>query len=132
MKKTILLFVIAILALATVGLWIYSSKNTFSAGNIFQVAVIVILVGFALFFGFKRIGSSIRGEPAEDELSKKMLVKASSLSFYISIYLWLIVMYFSDKTKLATHTLIGAGIMGMAIVFALCWIVIYLRGIRNE
>jgi peptidoglycan/LPS O-acetylase OafA/YrhL len=132
MKKTILLFVIAILVLGTVGLWIYSSKNAFSPGNIFQLGVIVIVVGFALFFGIKRAGSTMRGEPAEDELSRKMLVKASSISFYISIYLWLIVMYFSDKTKLATHTLIGAGILGMALLFALCWVVIYLRGIRNE
>jgi hypothetical protein len=38
----------------------------------------------------------------------------------------------SDKSKLATHSLIGGGILGMAVVFAICWIVVYFKGIRNE
>jgi uncharacterized membrane protein len=94
--------------------------------------VIFILVAFALFLGYRRTKSYRKDEPQEDELSKKIITKASSLSFYISIYLWLVIMYLSDKSKLAVHTLIGSGIVAMAIVFAICWLVIRLRGLRNE
>ena len=58
--------------------------------------------------------------------------KTSSLSFYISLYLWLAIMYFSDKIDFETHTVIGAGILGMAVVFVICWLVFNFRGIRNE
>ena len=104
----------------------------FSLKEIVPYMVIILIIGFALFAGFKRLMSARRGEPSEDELSKKILVKASSVSYYISIYLWLIIMYLSDKTKMENHTLVGAGILGMALTFALCWVIIYFRGLRNE
>jgi len=90
------------------------------------------VIGFAVFIGVKRLLSFKRGEPVEDELSKKILLKASSISFYVSIYLWLFIMYYSDKTQLESHTIIGMGILGMSIIFAIAWVVTYLRGIKNE
>jgi peptidoglycan/LPS O-acetylase OafA/YrhL len=89
-------------------------------------------VAFAVLIGYKRLSSAKRGEPAEDELSKKVMRKTSSLSFYISLYLWLAIMFFSDKLNYETHTIIGTGILGMAVVFAVCWLVVYFTGIRNE
>lgn len=41
-------------------------------------------------------------------------------------------MYFSDKIKYETHTLIGAGIVAMAIIFAVSWVIFNFRGIKNE
>ena len=31
-----------------------------------------------------------------------------------------------------TEVLIGTGILGMAVTFALCWVILNFRGIRNE
>jgi len=132
MKKAVLIFIVAAIVLIACGLWIINSSVITGHKNIASLAVIILLIGFAIFIGFKRFTSVKRGEPAEDELSKKMLTKTSSISYYISIYLWLFIMYFSDKTKFETHTLIGVGIMGMALIFALTWVIIYFRGIRNE
>ena len=131
MKRAILVFVIAALVLLTVGLWI-SSSTELKPMDLVTFGVIIIVVAFAVFVGFKRLSSTRRGEPAEDELSKKVMQKTSSLSYYISLYLWLAIMYFSDRFKYETHTVIGAGILGMAITFAICWIVINFRGVRNE
>jgi hypothetical protein len=105
------------------------------AGNaleLLETGVIFILVGFALFLGLSRVRSHLRKEPSEDEMSKRVMTKASSLAFYVSIYLWLFVMYASDKTTLPVHSLIGAGIMGMALVFLLSWIYVKLAGMKNE
>jgi peptidoglycan/LPS O-acetylase OafA/YrhL len=130
MKKSLLIFIIVFLVIGTVVLWILNSG--LNSLNLLMLGCISIVVLFALFNGIKRFRSASRGEPAEDELSKKMLTKASSISYYISIYFWLVLMNFSDRIKLESHSLIGAGVLGTAIIFALCWLVIWLTGLRNE
>ena len=132
MKKSIIVFIVAILVLATTALWFFTSKVDLKSVDIINFGIIVLVVSFAVFFGVKRFLSSKRGEPAEDELSKKVVRKAAGFSYYISIYMWLAIMYFSDRTDLENHTLIGAGILGMAVIFAICWSVINFTGIRNE
>jgi peptidoglycan/LPS O-acetylase OafA/YrhL len=131
MKRAILVFVLAALVLLTVGLWIFSSTEL-KPMDLVSFGVIIIVVAFAVFVGFKKLSSARRGEPAEDELSKKVMQKTASLSYYISLYLWLAIMYFSDKFNYETHTFIAAGILGMAITFAICWLVFNFRGVRNE
>jgi len=132
MKKAVIVFIVAALVLATVGLWIFSSSGNFKPADIASFGIIILVVVFAVFIGVKRLTSAKRGEPPEDELSKKVMRKTSSLSYYISLYLWLAIMYFSDKFNYETHTIIGIGILGMAVVFSVCWIVINFTGIRNE
>lgn len=132
MKKSVIIFVIAALVLLATFFWILSSSGNFKTNDPGSFIVIILLVAFALFIGFKRLSSVRRGEPSKDELSKKVMQKTASLSYYISLYLWLIIMYFSDKLIYETHTLIGAGIIGMAITFAVCWLIFNFGGIRNE
>jgi hypothetical protein len=131
MKKIYVLIILSVLVLVTAGIWIYYERITNGVQQMLQFAVILILVGFALYLVISRLKSERRGEPAEDELSKKMQQKASSLSYYISIYMWLAVSYYSDKTTLHTHTLIGAGILGMAIIFFAFWLYFKLKGIKD-
>jgi peptidoglycan/LPS O-acetylase OafA/YrhL len=132
MKKGVIVFILAALVLVTTGIWFFSSTEKFKLYEFVGFGVIILVVGFAVFIGFKRLSSAKRGEPAEDELSKKVMQKTAALSYYVSLYLWLAIMYFSDKIKYETHTVIGAGILGMAITFAICWLVFNFRGIRNE
>jgi hypothetical protein len=132
MKKTIVIFVVSALLLASVALWMSRGLVTGNIQEILAAAVIFILVGFALFIGLSRVRSHLRMEPSEDELSKRVMTKAASLAYYISIYLWLFIMYISDKTSLPVDSLIGAGILGMAITFFFCWLGIKVTGVKNE
>jgi peptidoglycan/LPS O-acetylase OafA/YrhL len=132
MKKAVLVFIVAALVLATVAVWIFSGPATLKLMDLVSFGVIIIIVAFAVFIGFKRLNSARRGEPAEDELSKKIMQKTASLSYYISLYWWLVIMYFIDKLNYETHTFIAAGILGMAVIFAGCWLVFNFRGVRNE
>jgi peptidoglycan/LPS O-acetylase OafA/YrhL len=131
MKKSYALIILSVLVLLSSGIWIYSDRISNHFNQMLLFAIILVIVGFALFIGFSRLKSERRGEPAEDELSKKTLQKASSLSYYISIYMWLAVSYYSDKTTLHTHTLIGFGILGMAIIFFASWLYFKLKGIKD-
>jgi len=60
------------------------------------------------------------------------MTRASSFAYYISIYLWLFIMYISDRTSLEARSLVGAGILGMAVVFLLCWLGVKAFGMKNE
>ncbi len=130
MKKTISIFVIIGLVVLALILWITKTR-TITYQDILMLGGVLVVVGFAVFIGINRIKSVIQKEPFEDELSKKIMTKASSISYYISIYLWLIIMYFSDKVALESHSLIGAGILGMAIIFLLSWIGVKMFGVSN-
>jgi peptidoglycan/LPS O-acetylase OafA/YrhL len=132
MKKSVIVFILAALVLISTAIWIFSGSGKINAMELVSLGVIVLVVLFALFVGFKGISSIKKGEPAEDEMSKRVMLKTSSLSYYISLYIWLAIMYFSDKFSYETHTVIGAGILGMAVTFGICWLVINFRGIRNE
>jgi Zn-dependent protease with chaperone function len=131
MKRTILMFIISALVVATLALWVFKGRVAGNTQELIMVGTALVIVGFAVYVGMSRLRSHRLREPAEDELSKKVMTRASSLAYYISIYLWLFVMYVSDKTTLPTHSLIGIGILGMAVVFLLCWLGVRFFGTKN-
>jgi len=132
MKRTVIGFVISALILVALAVWALKGHLSGNIGEIAMAGIVLVLVGFALFVGVSRLRSHRRHEPAEDEMSRQYMTRASSLAFYISIYLWLFVMYVSDKTTLPSHTLIGGGIVAMAMVFFLCWLGVRLFGMKHE
>ena len=128
-------FVILLIGVVTLslGAWVYFSKNdSFEIADLMQYAIIIVLVAFALIFGIRRLRSERRGEPAEDELSKKIMQRAAAIAYYVSLYWWLVLVYLSDNWQKETESLIGTGILGMAILFALCWIYFKVKGVSHE
>ncbi|MCK9411538.1 MAG: hypothetical protein M0Q53_04500 [Prolixibacteraceae bacterium] len=132
MKRTIIIFIVSALVLITSGVWYFNSKAVNSIADLLPFLILLLIVGLAVYIGYKRLMSVKRGEPAEDELSKKIMLRTSSVSYFLSIYLWLALMYFSDRITWENHTLIGAGIFGMAVIFALAWLFFNFLGVRNE
>jgi len=132
MKKAVIMFVVAAVVIFTAVLWFMSIDTAYKPADLLKLGVVILVVGFALFAAYKRLTSAKRGEPAEDELSKKIMQKTAAFSYYISIYLWLALGFFSDRLKLETHTIIGIGIMAMAVSFAICWVIINFTGVKNE
>lgn len=132
--KTRTYFVILLIGVVTLslGAWVYYSKNdTLEIADLMQYAIIVVLVAFALIFGIRRLKSERRGEPAEDEFSKKIMQRAAATSYYVSLYWWLALVYLSDNWQKETESLIGTGILGMAILFALCWVYYKIKGVKS-
>ena len=131
MKKTYL-SIFAIIAIVVAGLWLYQSKTDLTVFESGQYIVIAILIIFGLYFGLRKLLSAKRGEPDEDELSKKLTTKAAAISFYVSLYLWLVIMYISSENGYNNESTIGAGIIGMSLLFAISWVILKVRGIPNE
>jgi len=130
MKKSFLAVIVSVLVIVTTVLWM-SDALSVSVGEYTQFVIIGILVCFGLYVGYRRFTSEKRGQPAEDEFSKKVLQKSAAVSYYISLYLWLVIMYLTDRMKIETDIMFGWGILGMAVIFAGSWIYFNLRGMKD-
>ncbi len=132
MKRGFLALLVSGLVIAATVLWFFIVEKPIPTTEIVNFGVIVVLVGFGLYFAYRRFSSAKRGEPPEDELSKKMMQKTAAWSYYISLYMWVFMIWLKDRINLDTEEVLGAGILSMAVIFLVCWIAIKLRGMRNE
>lgn len=130
MRKAIFLVVLGVSLIVSFTYWLIFKTDQMSTQEILMIAALFIVVAFALFLAFRRLRDARQQLPQEDEMSKNIMRRGTATAYHLSLFMWLVVMFLSDKTKLECHSLIGAGIMGMAIMFAIGWI--YHRYIRRS
>ena len=130
MKRTILIVVIAMMAVGSFIIWIASSEIAFDFGTVLMILIPLVILAFAVIKVVQGISDVKNQMPAEDELSKMIMLRTGSTSFQLSLFLWLVIGSVEDRIDMEGHTIIGAGILGMAILFALSWI--YHRFIRRS
>jgi predicted histidine transporter YuiF (NhaC family) len=122
MRKAIFMVVLAVAVIVSFAYWLVFHSGEMDIQEILMIAGMVLVVGFALFLAFRRLRDVKNQTPGEDEMSKKIMRRGAATSYYVSIYLWLVIMMFEDKIDLERSSLIGAGILGMAIIWVLSWI----------
>ncbi|HHV03374.1 MAG: hypothetical protein M0P40_03215 [Bacteroidales bacterium] len=132
MKKSVIVFIVAGLVLISTGLWFFASVKEFNTMDLLHFGVIILIVGFTFFVGFKRLRNAKRGEPVEDELSKKILQKTAAISYYISLYIWVFLIFLKDRVEIETEELLGTGILAMAMTFGISWLILNFKGIKND
>jgi uncharacterized membrane protein len=120
--KAIFMAVLAVIVATTLIVYsLGSGGGVYSAGLIIIAAILVIFFGL---FAFRRYKDASEGLPFEDERSRKVLEKASSTSFYVTLYLLLTIGIFSENTinfrDVSQATSIAVG--GMALFFFIFWI----------
>ncbi len=81
--------------------------------NLQSIVIITISIGL-LVFVYRQLKRIRHGEVMEDELSFRVRDKAAARSFYISIYLWLVLSYVYEIPGIAQVI----GMSGMAVLFA--------------
>ena len=132
MKKIIFIITLTALLFSGVIFWILKTEEPVNLANIPQFGVIFILILFALILAFSRLKSLKQGLPAEDEFSKKLLNIAAGRAYYFSLYLWLGLMYLDSDGKYETESLFGIGIVGMAVLLGIHWVILKYTGIKDE
>ncbi|MBA7562682.1 hypothetical protein ES708_04335 [subsurface metagenome] len=133
MKKVFLPIFILTWVLVLSGLWIVQASN--STSSVLEYVFIgVILVLFILggYFGYGRIKRKKQGLPEDDELSRKIAQKAAAISYYLSLFLWLVLIYIQSHVIINIKWLFSTGMIGMAIIFIISWVIINNRGIKDE
>ena len=126
-KEKIRMIALIVISLFVIATGIMFSFKSFTKGNIAgaiggSFIAITILV-FAIFV-FRRGNRDLKeGYPLKDERSKKVIEKASSLAFYVTLYLLLAIGFLSeDVIKFRdVSQATGLAVAGMAILFAVFW-----------
>jgi uncharacterized membrane protein len=131
MKKTVFVISVSVITLVSTVILILNIWPEMQGDNL-QLLLFFVPVAFGFYMAYRRISSTKRGLPAEDEFSKKVRGKAASLAFFISAYFWLGLMFLSEHLKKETHTMISWGVLGMIVIFIASWVYYNFRGMRNE
>ena len=121
-RKATFIAVLAVSVLVTMIFWFVRSGATLDFGGSSIIIIQFVVLAFAIIVVFRRLKSAKQNLPAEDEMSKGILRKGAATSYYVSLYMWLAFMFFEDRIDLERSTLIGAGILGMALIYALSWV----------
>jgi len=130
-KLFFLLFIASGILLGA-GIWTYSSMvESVTTTDILMFGVLIIVVAFAIFIGLSRLQSEKRGQPSEDEMSKLIVQKTAATSYYVSLYLWIALLFFYGHRNSETETAIGVGVVGMSVIFALSWFYHRVRGLKS-
>ncbi len=129
--KAFLPVLVSVLILISTVLWIVFAGFSFSGNEIPQVIAIIVLAGFGLVIGVRRWKSLSRRQPPEDEMSARMTQKSAALSYYISLYMWLVIMYLTSEKKLDSEVSFGTGIICMGILFLLTRIYFHFFGLKH-
>ncbi len=122
MRKTVFIAVLAVSVMVAMILWLIRTDNPINIKGTLMISIQIVVVAFAIVVVFRKLKAAKLKLPTEDELSKNILRRGAATSYYASMFMWIGFMYFEDRIKLEGYRLIGAGILGMALIFALSWI----------
>jgi peptidoglycan/LPS O-acetylase OafA/YrhL len=123
--RLIIIGVISLVVIVTGAMFaIGSFRNKEIMGGVLGIIIALIILIFAVMV-YKRGNKDMKnGFPLQDERSKRVLEKASSLSFYVSLYLLLLVGFLSDDLipfrDISQATSVSVGCM--ALLFLVSWI----------
>lgn len=129
MKKVILLTLLLLTIIFSVLFTIKFERNLIE--NIHLITIIILVI-FGFIFIYSRLRSINDKEPIDDEYTKKLIQKTSSISFYVSLYLWVIILIIKDRFHMDLELWIGTGILSMSITFMVVFFVLKLKGILND
>lgn len=121
MKKVIIMILVAILVLVGMVVFLLDSKDL-DYKDYLMIGIQVVVVGFGIILIVRRMRDVRNKVPAEDEMSRDVKRRGASTSYYVSLYMWLAIMIFEERFELERSSLIGGGILGMALIYALSWI----------
>jgi peptidoglycan/LPS O-acetylase OafA/YrhL len=131
-SKTALIILVIGTVTMSLGMWAYYSlEGSLQGKDMLLFGVLIVVAVFGIYIGLRRVMSERRGEPGEDELSRRIMQKAGASSFYISLYFWLALSYFISDRDTAPETAIGLGIAGMALIFAFSWMYHRFKGLKD-
>jgi len=115
---------ISLIALVLAGLFV--SMKKVPRIEIISIAILVVIL-VVIFIGknLKNVKDVKKGLTIEDERSRKVALLAGAKSFQISMWYLLILLWFSSVLEiipLNTEQALGAGILGMAIIYGIIWL----------
>jgi len=123
--RIVAIIIVSLFVIVTGTLW---SLNSFAKGDIAGAVtgglIAITILVFAIFVYMRGNKDLREGYPLKDERSGRVLEKASSKAFYVSLYLLLAVGFLSSEGIIKFRDVsqaISLSMGGMAILFAVFW-----------
>jgi len=137
MKKLFLPVTMLAYVIVLAGIWIFQTRETENSTTPVSfeylfIGIIILFFSMGFYFMYKRARRKKQGFPIEDELSKKVARKAAAVSYYISLLLWLALIYLQVKLEINPRLILGYGLIGMALSFVGCWMFFNFKGLGDE
>lgn len=133
---------IAIVTILVLSSFVLLSLTLIQNGNVVQGSLTLVIAGVLLIFAIKMLKGQYEhtrdGFPIEDEMSKKVRMKAMAWAFLAGIY-WLLALGWYDNLATDKYGIspfrdpsqaTGAGILGMAILFGIFWAYLNWKGVE--
>ena len=99
--------------------------------SILHMIMIVILFILGIIQGIKRKRATEEGFPEDDELSEKIARKSAGISFYLTLFIWLILLFVNSFIEIDSRLIFSYGFIGMSLTFVITWLVINSQGIKD-
>ena len=125
--KSFLVFYCSFLILALAGIGLYQNNTLPRFMEYLHICFLIGIVGIGLFQGYLMFRSRKLEQPADDELSLKILQRAAQISYLVSLNVWAILIYAGSKTDVDPFILLGTGIICMVVVFVVSWLILKSR-----
>ena len=121
-----------LLVVSSLVIWgIVSIKQGNSKIGFAPMIIAAIIFIFGIVFIKRQYSSVKKGEPYEDERSKKVLVLAGYYAFLVSLWYILILGWGSSNGWFQFEDVsqaTGIGVIGMAVIFGISWLWVNLKG----
>lgn len=101
------------------------------ATSIIHMTMILILFVLGIILGIKRKKATEEGFPEDDELSEKIVRKSGGISFYLTLFIWLILLFINSFIEIDSRLIFSYGFIGMSVTFVITWLVINSQGIKD-
>lgn len=101
------------------------AKQLFENGNATgAIGVIIGLTAITIAFSvlLRKVYADVKlGLPIQDERSQKIKMHAAGYAYFVSLYVWLILMVF--QKYLDRDDILITGLLGMALSFGVSWVI---------
>ncbi len=121
--KTFLVFYFSFLILALAGIGLYQNNSLPRFMEYLHICFMIFIVAIGLYQGYLMLRARKLEQPADDELSLKVLHRAAMISYLVSLNVWAILIYVGSKTEVDPFILFGTGILSMTVIFAVSWVI---------
>ena len=124
-KSNQVLAVIIFFALLVIVGSVLTMENIPEIKSMFIITIVVILAFVFLMKTAKNTRDEKEGLTIEDERSRKVSLLAGAISFQISIWFLVVLLFISNVFEivpLSSESALGAGILGMPIIYGITWL----------
>jgi peptidoglycan/LPS O-acetylase OafA/YrhL len=125
--RTFLVFYFSFLILALAGIGLYQNNSLPRFMEYLHICFMIFIVAIGLYQGYLMLRARKLEQPADDELSLKVLHRAAMISYLVSLNVWAILIYVGSKTEVDPFILFGTGILSMTVIFAVSWLIMKTR-----